>query len=390
MGHLQGRRRAGAPAAGCTWPQSAGYDLLLERLSFAGAIEWRRGAGRAAVEYGRGPVPRIPSDSYPPLFNSAQSLLGLDDYFDYYWREGLRWRIGLSLPRRIGLELGFKDEAHSSLEGGTDAFNLLGRDWSRPNPAVEEGRLRSLEAGFTWGGRYRPFGMTANRRVEARVEHGSPALGGDFSFTRLRLALDGHFKTFLKRRSVPNALDLRLAAGYSLGELPPQRFGALEAGMAFFSPFGTFRTVRGHPFEGERYAALYWEHNFKSTPFELLGLWHWAMRGTGLVVHGASGKDVDRPGAAGRARVRSPLPGRLPPRGGDFADTVQFAAHRPHPAAGPARLERRGERRPFRFRAGQDGAAVMPGAGLSGSAKSPAVFSLGCSRGRIDPELPAR
>ena len=277
------------PGGGLYLAAGAGYGLLLERLSFAGGIEWARGAGRAAVEYGRGPVPRIPSDSYSPLFNSAQSLLGLDDYFDYYWREGLRWRIGLSLPRRIGLELGFNDEAHSSLEG-TDAFNLLGRAWGRPNPAVEEGRLRSLEAGFTWGGRYRPFGMTANRRVEARVEHGSGALGGDFSFTRLRLALDGHFKTFLKRRSVPNALDLRLAAGYSLGGLPPQRFGALEAGMGFFSPFGTFRTVRGHPFEGERYAALYWEHNFRSTPFELLGLWHWAMRGTGLAVHGASGR----------------------------------------------------------------------------------------------------
>ena len=278
-----------APGGGLYLAAGAGYDLRLERLSFAGGIELLRGAGRAAVEYGRGSVPRIPSDSYPPLFNSAQSLLGLDDYFDHYWWEGFRWRLGLSLPRRIGLELGFNDEAHSSLEG-TDAFNLLGRDWSRPNPAVEEGRLRSLEAGFTWGGRYRPFGLTANRRVEARVEHGSGALGGDFSFTRLRLALDGHFKTFLKRRSSPNALDLRLVAGYSSGELPPQRFGALEAGMAFFSPFGTFRTVRGHPFEGERYAALYWEHNFKSTPFELLGLWHWAMRGTGLVVHGASGR----------------------------------------------------------------------------------------------------
>ena len=284
-----GPAAGGGPGGGLYLAAGAGYDLLLERLSFAGGIEWTRGAGRAAVEYGRGSVPRIPSDSYAPLLNSAQSLLGLDDYFDYYWREGFRWRIGVSLPRRIGLELGFNDEAHSSLEG-TDAFNLLDRDWSRPNPAVEEGRLRSLEAGFTWGGPYRPFGMTANRRVEARVEHGSGGLGGDFSFTRLRLALDGHFKTFLKRRPSPNALDLRLVAGYSLGELPPQRFGALEAGMAFFSPFGTFRTVRGHPFEGERYAALYWEHNFKSTPFELLELWHWAMRGTGLVVHGASGR----------------------------------------------------------------------------------------------------
>ena len=165
------------PGGGLYLAAGAGYDLRLERLSFAGGIEWLRGAGRAAVEYGRGSVPRIPSDSYPPLFNSAQSLLGLDDYFDYYWREGFRWRLGLSLPRRIGLELGFNDEAHSSLEG-TGAFNLLGPGLEPPQPC-RGGRAAALAGGglHLWGGPYRPFGVIPNRRVEARVEHGSGAWG---------------------------------------------------------------------------------------------------------------------------------------------------------------------------------------------------------------------
>ena len=250
-----------------------------------------------ALEYGRGPVPRIPSDSYIPLLNSGQFLLGLDDYFDYYWNERLRARLHLSLPSQIGLAVGFNHEEHSSLQE-TTAFGLLNRDRRpRPNPAIEEGRLRSVEAGLEWGGPYQPFGLTANRRFAVGVEHSSAGLGSDFSFTRLRLALDGHFKTFLKRRVTPNALDVRLVAGYSIGDVPVQRFGCLEASMGFFSPFGAFRTMRGHPYEGEHYAALYWEHNFKTTPFELLGLWDWAMRGAGLVVHGASGRtwiDLER------------------------------------------------------------------------------------------------
>ncbi len=244
---------------------------------------------RVDLEYGSGKAPRSPSDSWTPLLNSAQSLLGLDDYFDWYWREGMRARLRLWLPGRTALEAGLRDEDHSSL-AETTRFNLLGRDWQpRPNPAVEEGRLRSLEARFEWGGPYRPFGLRANRRVEAKAEHGG-LLGGDFSFTRLHLALDGHFPTFLRRRSTPNALSLRLVAGYAFGRLPLQRFGALEAGLLPFSPFGAFRSVRGHPHEGEHYAALYWEHDFKSAPFELLGLWDLAMRGAGLVVHGASGR----------------------------------------------------------------------------------------------------
>ena len=268
----------------------AGYNVGLERWSYRSRVGWQRTVGRAVLEYGRGPVPRTPSDSYPLLLNSGQFLLGLDDYFDYYWNERLRARLYLSLPIQVSLEVGFNHEEHSSLQE-TTAFSVLNRDWRpRPNPAIEEGRLRSVEAGFEWGGPYRPFGVTANRRVEVGVEHSSTGLGSDFSFTRLRLALDGHFKTFLKRRVTPNALDVRLVTGYSIGDVPVQRFGSLEASMGFFSPFGAFRTVRGHPYEGEHYAALYWEHNFKTTPFELLGLWGWAMRGTGLVVHGASGR----------------------------------------------------------------------------------------------------
>ena len=306
------RREAAAP--GTTWVRSPGpggpgragleaggggaYDLGLKRWSWRGRAAWDR-AGRScpgvtrrlrvAVEYGSGKVPRSHSDTYTLLLNSAQSLLGLDDYFDYYWSEGLRARIRLWLPGRVLVEAGLKDEAHSSL-AETTTFNLLGRDWRpRTNPAVEEGRLRSVEGRFEWGGPYRPFGLRANRRVEVKVER-SGALGGDFSFSRLHLALDGHFETLLRRRAAPNALDLRLVAGYAFGRLPLQRFGALEAGLLPFSPFGAFRTVRGHPHEGEHYAALYWEHNFKGAPFELLGLWDWAMRGAGLVVHGASGR----------------------------------------------------------------------------------------------------
>ena len=269
---------------------AAGYNVGLKRWSYRGRVGWQQTAGGVVLEYGRGPVPRTPSDSYSLLLNSGQFLLGLDDYFDYYWNERLRAQLHLSLPGQVGWQVGFNHEAHSSLRE-TTAFSLLNRNWRpRPNPAIEAGRLRSVEASFRWGEPYQPFGLTANQRVEVGVEHSSTGLGSDFSFTRLHLALDGHFNTFLKRRVAPNALDVRLVAGHSIGDVPVQRFGSLEASMGFFSPFGAFRTVRGHPYEGDHYAALYWEHNFKTTPFELLGLWGWAMRGTGLVVHGASGR----------------------------------------------------------------------------------------------------
>ena len=275
---------------GLGWRGSVGYGLALERWSYRGGGRWKTGSGGIALDCEVGTASRYRSDGYTRLLNSGQSLLGVDDYFDYYWSEGLRGRLFLALAGQIELALGFALEEHTSLQE-TTAFNLLDRDWEpRPNPAIAEGRLRSVEAGLEWGGPYRPFGLTANRHLALDVEHSGAWLGSAFSFTSVRLVADGHFKTFLKRRFTPNALDLRLVAGYSSGDVPVQRLGSLEASMGFFSPFGVLRSVRGHPYEGEHYLALYWEHNFKTAPFEALGLWDWALRGTGLVVHGASGR----------------------------------------------------------------------------------------------------
>ena len=194
-----GRRpRRGRPWSGAPVPEGPGlaglevggggaWDLGLKRGSWRGHAAWgwekeerttTTTPGRTLVqsrvttrlridlEYGSGKAPRSPSDSYTPLLNSAQALLGLDDYFDWYWREGLRARLRLWLPGRIALEAGLRAEDHSSL-AETTTFNLPWRDWRpRPNPPVDEGRLRSLEARFEWGGPYRPFGLRANRRVE--------------------------------------------------------------------------------------------------------------------------------------------------------------------------------------------------------------------------------
>ena len=77
-----------------------------------------------ALEYGRGPVPRIPSDSYIPLLNSGQFLLGLDDYFDYYWNERLRARLHLSLPSQVGLAVGFNHE-EAFFATGDDRFQSV-------------------------------------------------------------------------------------------------------------------------------------------------------------------------------------------------------------------------------------------------------------------------
>ena len=51
------------------------------------------------------------------------------------------------------------------------------------------------------------------------------------------------------------------------------------------------------PLEGEKIFAFFWEHNFQSIPFEILGLKYFSRNKYEFIVHGASGRswiDVKR------------------------------------------------------------------------------------------------
>ena len=69
-----------------------------------------------------------------------------------------------------------------------------------------------------------------------------------------------------------------------------QKHVMLYGSTGSFSEFGTFRSLRPLPLEGEKYAAVFAEHNFRTLPFELLGLNFIADLGLEIIVYGAVGR----------------------------------------------------------------------------------------------------
>jgi hypothetical protein len=278
-----------------------GYSLGTERWSGGLGAEWAWGdkrRGWIGAHYRKYTRRRHESALYSPLMNSTGTLLGFGDYFDYYRSEGTAAEIGYAFDRpRLRVLVGIESQKHISLEKSTN-FELVPRhDRLRPNPAIDAGRLRSALLRLELGKDYVPFGLGRNKRLTLEAEYSADWMESDFSFARYGAVLDWHIETFWRRRLAPNALDLRLVGGFSRGELPVQRFAAVDVGSGPFTPFGALRSVRGQPYEGEHYAAVFWEHNFKSIPFEILGLGGLARRGFGLVLHGAAGRtwiDADR------------------------------------------------------------------------------------------------
>jgi hypothetical protein len=264
-----------------------------DRWSHSGSIRVES-AGRnrlsVAMNYSSGTEPRYTTNRYGSFVNSIYTVLGGRDYFDYYRSEGFSGRVGFSPDfATVELTTGYNDERHTSL-AQTTSYDLAASRPLRPNVAVDEGRLRSLVGHLAIGddasGQVQ---AVTQRRIDMEAEWSPGSLGGDFDFAQYQISADWAFTTFYPRRLLPNVLQLRVIAGTSTGELPLQRRGIVDGGMSIYQPFGVLHTLDGRPYEGDSYLGVFWEHNFRTVPFELLGLYGPARRGYSILVFGGHG-----------------------------------------------------------------------------------------------------
>lgn len=265
-----------------------GYTTALKRSPFGARFKYKN----FELEYYRGTDVRYNSELYSRFITGLITLIGRPDYYDYYWNERFRGGFNKKFNRmNTVLFVGLNNEKHTSLKKNTD-FDILSQDYiQRENPVIKEGWLRSILFQIQYGSNFIPFGILGQKRAALSVEHSSKDIfASDFLFTRYQLTIDWRIQTFLKRRFMPNAIDIRVVAGTYTGELPIQKFGAMDVGLGSFASFGSFKSLRNYPYEGEKYLAVFWEHNFRTVPFEILGIRTIAKNGIELILHGASGR----------------------------------------------------------------------------------------------------
>mgnify|MGYP006277051227 CR=1 FL=1 len=165
--------------------------------------------------------------------NSLSTLMFREDNLDWFRREGLTWGLEADVPERLLARVEIRSDTYGSLDRRVIA-GWWGREDFLPNPAVDEGLMRSV---------------FARLRVGTDLDHlwlefetsDDDLLPSEFDFTRLtaqyrgrlRLGRDGH-------------LDLRLRYGTALsGELPRQR-RYLAGGIG---------TVRGYRYQSLLFGA---------------------------------------------------------------------------------------------------------------------------------------
>lgn len=282
---------------------SGGYGTGLpagRAVSYGGEAALGLGRATAWVDGQVGVRPRYETSAYPRLAIAAVTLLGGDDYFDYLYAERLRAGVRLRLPSGVRVRAGVERAEHEGI-GKTTDFDLTGRAPFRPNPLVPDGTLKAAMMSVAVGGdAYSAFGLAANRRFVLRVEAGrydAPGYGNGYA--RAEALVETRVETFFRRRLLPHAFDLRLTASTSMGDVPLTRTSTVDGALAVFAPFGVLHTRTGRPYEGTRHVALFWEHTFRTLPFELAGLFGVAQKGYTVLVRGAHAyADADALGPA--------------------------------------------------------------------------------------------
>ncbi len=272
-----------------------GYSSGYRKWNYGGGltIEWLQQNWASAViggNYRAGTETRYYSHIYNPYYTTIPNLLGHQGYFDYYRSEGFRIFSGWDFPHNLSLEMGFNHENHTSLPT-TTAYDILGNSNFLLNPSIPEGTLKSLDitAGYNIDEGYN-FGVTTQKKIQLSIEHSSDALGSDFEFTRYTGFLSWSFPTFYQRRFLANTLDFNIKGGTYSGDLPPQKWGIIDGTIGSTAPYGVMKTIRNRPYQGQQYLSMTAEHNFRTIPFELLGLRALVNNNIGFIVFAGTAK----------------------------------------------------------------------------------------------------
>ncbi len=240
-------------------------------------------------EYYNG-VEHFPDEhNYPTGVITLMSLLGKADSRDYFYAQGWRLFVTSRPLTLLSLQMSYRNEMQQTALQ-TTYYSFFNRsDSYRPNPAITEGALRGFSLFVRYGQNIPiPLRLIAQNFIELDAEHSSPSFfNSDFDFTRLLVRGEINFQTYGRRLFFAPTMYLRLTAGTSWGNLPPQRAFALESRASGIAPFGALHTTNPRLFVGDSFVMFSVEHNFRSTPFLTLNIPFLYKNSTELLIYGS-------------------------------------------------------------------------------------------------------
>lgn len=213
-----------------------------------------------------------PLNPYPGIMNAASVLLGFEDQFNYYLSTG--YKIGLMKRLNKNLVGGFyfSSDKQASLKE-YKYFSIVNRNrYLRINPIISEGFDRKIKLTLQYGKSPFELQLIPEDGMIMAVENSSKTIQSDFDYTKYFIAGQIKTKTFYSELFVSPYLLINFEAGYIKGNYGIQHLYSPTTAMGFYSPAAAFKGLRPYEFAGDKIAAVYVEHNWRTIIFQALGL----------------------------------------------------------------------------------------------------------------------
>lgn len=224
------------------------------------------------VEYYNGAKNTQMLNPYLSVLNSANVLLGFEDQYNYILSKQFKISLynGTRLPFTLRTDLIF--EKQFSLSEMKYQSILRKNRVVRANPLSQEGNDNRISFDLKFGKNPQEFQAKAESGMVLQLDISNPLLGSDFNYKRVRFISQIVAKTFFKELFIAPYLLIGIEGGAVVGEFAAQHSITPNVALNIYSPFQSFKGLSPYEFNGDKLLAIHCEHNWRTIPFQSIGL----------------------------------------------------------------------------------------------------------------------
>lgn len=209
---------------------------------------------------------------YPDFLNGINVFLGFEDQFNYYHSRGFSLGFWKRIKNNISANAKFiYDEQKSLREMKYQSIFNTNRE-VRINPSIIEGNDNRISVGLLWGTSPYTYMPIQKDGLIAQLDISNPLFGSIFNYKRFKVTSQVSTKTIYDELfSAPYFL-FGFESEFVLGGFGPQHTITPTSALNVYSPFLSFKTLKTYEYVGDKFISIFAEHNWRTIPFQSLGL----------------------------------------------------------------------------------------------------------------------
>ena len=209
---------------------------------------------------------------YSEMLNGIAVTMGFDDQFNYYLSRGFSFGLTKNLGKNFSVKIGFVSEKENSLPEMKYQSIFNSNRMPRENPEIVEGTDRRVSLKILMGKNPTEIQFIPEDGIVAQADLSNPIFSSTFNYKNFRVIGLIKTKTFYEELFIAPYLEMIVDAGIVIGNYGSQHLLSPNTVLGFYSPPGAFKGLNPYKYAGTEMVSLHLEHNWRTIPFQALGL----------------------------------------------------------------------------------------------------------------------